>query len=446
MIEEIEPALDDHPIAPRTIEGTGLSADLLLHLMLKTMYVSGPITPARLSRNLALPRSIITVLIDDAKEKGLMEALGALGDSLVSELRYGLSGKGSEWAIDALNQSQYVGAAPVTLTDYGKQVHKQLIANEQIRPQELAECFTHLVMPQELVKLVGPAVNSGRTILLYGPPGNGKTVIAQAIENVFEQTIFVPHCFEVDGYIIKMFDPTIHKVVGPAPGSEEEEDTEVRQEQQVDRRWIRCRRPVVYTGGELTLEMLDLAFNPISKFYEAPSQLKATGGLFFIDDFGRQLVNPQDVINRWIIPLETRIDFLTLHTGKKFPTPFDELLMFSTNIPPEKLVDSGALRRIHYKIEIGAPTKEDYVTIFENVCKDYEIELPPDLLAYLFADYYAAKNVDLARYHPKFIVDQIKSICDYEGVPLVLERERVDVALANLYDHVAMGLADAGRA
>ncbi len=422
------------PTAPKTIADTGIGFNLLLTLMLKSMYVSGLATPSEITKELRLPRAIIDFLLDEAREMALVEVLGSLGESPLSELRYALTGKGRDWALDGLQQSQYVGPAPITLTDYSAEVEKQRVVNERINKDALLQSFSDLVLPLELVERLGPAVNSGRSILLYGPPGNGKTCVAEAIGSVFEQTIHVPYCMEVDGQIIKIFDSTVHREVAPpAESAASDDDTQLRQKQETDQRWIRCRRPVVCTGGELTLEMLDLSFNPFSKFYEAPMQLKATGGVFIIDDFGRQLVNPQDVLNRWIIPLERGVDYLTLHTGKKFAVPFDELVMFSTNFPPRELTDTGALRRIYYKIEVGPPTKDDYETIFENECKSHGMELPDDILTFLSEEFYADGKNPLARYHPRFIIEQAVAICEYNDQPLRLDRALVTNVLRNLY-------------
>lgn len=427
------------PPAPRTVDDTGIHFNLLLALMLKSMYVSGLATPSALANELKLSHSIITTLLDDAREKALVEVLGALEETSLLELRYALTGKGRDWASEALNQSQYVGPAPVTLNDFRAQVERQLVANERVRPEVLGERFSDLVLPRELIERIGPAVFSGRSILLYGPPGNGKTCMAEAIGRVFEQSIYVPYCIEVDNQIIKIFDGTVHTPVDPVESEASGSQTFLKAGEEMDQRWVRCRRPVVVTGGELTLDMLDLIFNPISKFYEAPMQLKATGGMFVIDDFGRQLTKAQDVLNRWIVPMDRRVDYLTLHTGKKFPVTFDELVMFSTNIPPEKLMDAGALRRIYYKIEIGAPTKEDYVRIFENECASHGMELPDDILPYLFDEFYANGNVPLARYHPRFIVEEVIAKCEYEGKPIRLDRSMMSEVLRNLYiTHSAM--------
>lgn len=425
--------LNQHPLAPNTVEETGISFNLLLGLMFKSMYMAGTTTSTTLSDELKLSRAIIDSLLDFAKDKLLVEVLGSLHEEQqLTLLRYALTDTGRDWAADALTQSQYIGPAPVSLDEYRRQVQNQLIGNENIDYKALKASFSKMVMPQELVDQLGPAINSGRSMLLFGPPGNGKTMIGHAIQSMFEQTIYVPYCLEVDNQIIKMFDVTVHVLVDEEDNMDNPESVQLRQRQVFDPRWSHCYRPVVTTGGELTLDMLDLIFNPYAKYYEAPMQLKATGGLFIIDDFGRQIVGPQEVLNRWIVPLELRVDYLTLHTGKKFAAPFDELVMFSTNIPPRDLMDAGSYRRIHYKIEIGAPNKEDYIEIFRQECARRDFELIDEVIRYLFDEFYPTGQAPLARFHPKFIIEQAISMCDYLGIPRHLDRGLVEKAIVNL--------------
>lgn len=425
--------LDQYPLAPNTIEETGIGFNLLLGLLFKSMYVTGSTTAAALANELKLSRAIIDSLMNFAKDKALVEVLGAVDtDQPLTQLRYALTDIGKDWASDALNQTQYIGPAPVPLEDYRRQVQKQLISNESIDYDLLRSSFSEMVIPRELVDQLGPAINAGRSMLLFGPPGNGKTIIGHAIKNMFQQTIYVPYCIEVDNQIIKMFDTTVHVLVDGEEVSQDGDSVQMQQRQIFDPRWVHCRRPMVTTGGELTLDMLDLIFNPYAKFYEAPLQFKATGGLFMIDDFGRQIVGPQEVLNRWIVPLELRVDYLTLHTGKKFAAPFDELVMFSTNIPPRELMDAGSYRRIHYKIEIGAPNREDYEEIFRQECAKRGFDLPDEVLRYLFDEFYPTGVAPLARFHPKFIIEQAVSMCEYQGVPLRLDLGLVQKAIVNL--------------
>jgi len=324
--------------------------------------------------------------------------------------------------------------APVPFEAFCAQIEKQNILNERVNQTALSKCFSDLVLPDGLVHRLGPAVNSGRSILLYGPPGNGKSCIAEAVGEAFQQTICIPYCIEIDGQIINFYDESVHRLVSePATSSDPSRASLLRPTESMDPRWVRCRRPVVTTGGELTLGMLDLTYNTNAKFYEAPLQLKATGGIFVIDDFGRQQTEPQDILNRWIIPLERGQDYLTLHTGKKFPVPFNELVVFSTNIAPGELADEATMRRLYYKIEIPIPTQDDYAQIFMNICRQHKIDVPADILPYLFESFYSKKDIPLAGYHPKYIVEQVIAMCEYHDIPVHLDRDLLRIACYNLY-------------
>jgi len=384
------------------------------------------------AEHLKLSSRIVISLLEDGREKDLFEALGRTSEGPSSEMRYALTAKGREWAVEALNQSLYTGPAPVRLPDYHDQIERQRLTSERVLPEALERCFKGLVLPPGFVTEIGPAVNSGRSILLYGAPGNGKTVIAEAIGRVFSETIYVPYTLEVDGHVINILDSTVHREIEAPAAESEGAPRRSPGVPELDRRWVACHRPLVITGGELTLEMLDLSFNPYSKVYEAPLQLKATGGVFVIDDFGRQMVTPDKVLNRWIIPLEGGRDYLTLHTGKKFPVPFDELVIFSTNLAQDELMDGAMRRRIHYKLEIGTPSVEEYKDIFRAECGRRKIEQPDDLIPFLVAEFYGDGERPLARYHPKWIIDQVLRACDYQGLPPHLDRELVKAALKNI--------------
>lgn len=420
-----------YPPAPRTIAETGISHNFLLSLAIKCIYINALETATEVAEHMKLSSRIVISLMEDGREKDLFEALGrTVADERSAEMRYALTAKGREWAVEALNQSLYTGPAPVRLPDYHAQIDRQRLTSERVPPEALERCFEGLVLPPNFVTEIGPAVNSGRSILLYGAPGNGKTVIAEAIGRVFSESIYVPYSLEVDGHVINILDSTVHRKIEEAPGEDGQRRSAGLPE--LDRRWVACHRPLVITGGELTLEMLDLSFNPYSKVYEAPLQLKATGGVFVIDDFGRQMVSPEKVLNRWIIPLEGGRDYLTLHTGKKFPVPFDELVIFSTNLAQDELMDGAMRRRIHYKLEIEAPSVEEYKDIFQAECARRKIEQPDDLIPFLFDEYYCDGERPLSRYHPKWIIDQVLRACDYQELPPHLDRDLVKAALKNI--------------
>jgi hypothetical protein len=429
--KDLESVMHGAPPAPRTLAETGLDTTELLNLMIKAMYSGSAETPSLMAEVLKLPHRIIQLIMEQAQERKLVSVLGAAGAHAMSDLRYALTEKGKQWAVDAFGQNQYVGPAPVALAAYSERVLRQRITNERIDRAAIGEAFANLVISDAFTHQIGPAVNSGRSILLYGPPGNGKTSVAERVGGIFSDVIYIPYCFAVEGQIIKVFDRGIHKL---APGSAEpvNKGHAVRREE-FDRRWVPCRRPFIVTGGELTLEMLDLSFNAQAKFYEAPLHVKALGGTFVIDDFGRQIVSPEALLNRWIVPLESRLEYLKLHTGKSFSLPFDELVVFSTNLAPRDLMDPAFLRRIPYKLEITGPTRQEYRQIFRAVSKAQGLEAPDEIIDFVMAELRERNNFPLASYQPKFILDQVKAACKFEGIPAQLRRDFVAMALANMH-------------
>jgi hypothetical protein len=430
--EELDEILREPPLAPDTVESTGLDRQFLLNYMMRLLSVFGVETIPDASEQAKLPTGVVQELFEEAKDKRFIEIIGP-SPRQPHVLRYLLTDAGRDWAAQAMRQCQYTGPAPVTLADYQVQVSKQSIGYERASAPDLTRSFSSLVLPKYVLDRLGPAVNSGKEILLYGGSGNGKTSIAEAVGRTFRQRIYLPRAIEVDGQIIKFFDPAVHEEVEPAAGVGSSQGGSLfRDAREVDPRWVLCRRPVVLTAGELTLEMLDLNFDTVSKFYEAPAHIKATGGVFIIDDFGRQQVRPADILNRWILPLERRVDYLTLHTGMKLKMPFDELVVFSTNYPPEKMMDEAALRRIRYKLRIDPPNFQDYEKIFQRVCDAHSLTLFPDVLAFLIEKFYPETGLPSAAFHPKFIVEHVVARCNFEGVPPRLTVDRVKEALQNL--------------
>ena len=421
------------PRRPNTIEDTGIDKTMLMNLLSKAMYVLGLQTASALADHLKVTSSIVTTLLEEMRDQSLLESRGLAGADITSQIRYGLTSKGISWALDASEQSAYVGPVPVTLEAFRNQVASQRISVERVGPEQLKHYLRDLILPEDLVHRLGPAANSAKSILLYGPPGNGKTCIAEAIGAAFNQTIYLPYCIEVGGQIINFFDETVHQRIDDP---EEQENTSrliPRGRSANDARWVPCKRPVVMTGGELTLEELDLKYTATSKFYEAPLHLKALGGVFIVDDFGRQKDSPQAIMNRWIVPLEKGVDYLTLHTGKKFPIPFDELVVFSTNIPPGQLTDEAALRRLYYKIEVPKPIRDDFVTIFKRVCKAKDIEFKQEMIDFLFKERYDKLKTEPSGFHPKFFIDQVLSICEYYGTDVDVSPKTLAMAWDNFY-------------
>jgi hypothetical protein len=374
----------------------------------------------------------VAELVQMAVDRQLLRTLG-LRDSSSSpiDMGYVLTEEGKRWTIDSMERMGYVGPAPVTLEEFTYQVSMQKLTNELVTFERIRAGLGELSFGDSLLEQSGPALNSGRAILLYGPPGNGKTSFAFSLNSVFSDVIYIPYAIIVEGQVIRFFDSSVHLQVSPAAESEEGDLSFVRSEEH-DARWIPCQRPFVVTGGELTLEMLDLRYDPAGHFYEAPLHVKALGGCFIIDDFGRQLVSPTNLLNRWIVPLESRIDYLKLHTGKSFSIPFEELVIFSTNLDPEDLMDPAFLRRLPYKIEIGAPSLEMYRIIFEKECKRQGLELADGVFEFIVHRLKKERGLEFAAYQPRFIVDQVTATCRFMGQPSHFEPRFIEYALNNL--------------
>ncbi len=428
--DQIDEVLADAPQVPTTLAGTGIDSVMLLELALKGMYSENIETASQLSRVMKLSNTVVDQLLKSATDRKLVETLAsASGINARSEIRVTLTRAGREWAADALNRGQYFGPAPVSLKDYQERIQRQRITNEVISRAKLEQAFAGLVMPERFLKRLGPAVNSGNAILIYGPAGNGKTTIAEIVGKVFENIVYVPYCVEINGEIMKVFDPTVHRIVDEAPTSTGA--TNLRRSR-LDPRWVACYRPMVVTGGELTVEMLDLKFNPIAKFYEAPLHIKALNGTFLIDDFGRQRAKPEDILNRWIVPLNSRVDYLTLHTGKTAMIPFDEIVIFSTNLHPNDLMDPAFQRRISYKLETVEPPENLFHKVFVGMAKKHNLALSDDIFRRVLKGM-RDNNAPLAYFQPKFIIEQVLASCKFEGINPQFTTDNIDDALANLF-------------
>ncbi len=428
MNMHVSPVLD--PPAPARLADTGLSIVLMRDILLKTMFRRNLEEVTQLSKVLCLPVPVTQELVDLARTQKLVEATGTLHANSGGEMGYQLSDAGKARALDALSQSEYYGAMPVPMEVYAEQVKRQSIRNIQITREQLQGAMGHLILPDELLSHLGPAVGSGRSILMYGPPGNGKSSISNGIRDALGDKIFVPRAIYYSGQVITVYDPIVHTVA-----EDEDDDPSAlrRTSNRYDRRYVLCMRPTVITGGELSLDMLDLVYNPISKTYPAPLQLKSTGGVFIVDDLGRQSEPPQKLINRWIVPLEEGKDILALQSGEKFEVPFDTLVIFSTNFHPNEIFDKAALRRIFFKIKIDGPTQEDYLKIFAMVARKRKMPLDEDTLVYLIKNKYPSIDNIYANYQPIFLIDQMIAICEFEGIPYQMTPELMDRAWANMF-------------
>ena len=430
------------PIEPANIAATGIDEVDLLSLMMRLIYTSRLTTCRQYVDAIRLPYHIVAELVVMAVDRQLLRTLGMRSSENPIDLSYAFTEEGKRWTIDALERSRYAGPAPVTLEEFTYQVSVQKLTNERVTFERIRASLGELTFDESIIEQCGPALNAGRAMLLYGSPGNGKSSLAHALGGVFNDVIYIPYAIIVEGQIIRFHDPSVHVAVSPTELGDEDEMSFVRAEE-YDARWVPCRRPFVATGGELTLEMLDLRYDATGHFYEAPLHLKALGGCFIIDDFGRQLVSPTTLLNRWIVPLESRVDYLKLHTGKSFCIPFEEMVIFSTNMEPESLMDPAFLRRLPYKIEVGAPSVENYRRIFEKECARQGLTLPGEAFNAMVQKLRKEQGLDLAAFQPKFIVDQVVATCRFMGQAPHFEPRFIEYALKNLRVRKSAGVLPA---
>jgi hypothetical protein len=408
---------------PGSIEELGIPENFLANLLLKQAFYLEVFTLPEMTSRLKLSSAIVLHLIDYLRREKYLEVRGSASlngsaTAISQNYRYSLNDTGKRRTAQLFEFDNYVGPTPVTLDNYWPQVEGQSIREFRINRASLEEGFAGLVIADDLFDRLGPAVVSGKPLFIYGPPGNGKTAISLRLGSLLNDCIMVPYALYVEGNVIRVFDEVTHRPVAGETESLFKADT----------RWVKCHRPTVIVGGEMTLEMLDLSFNPILKYYEAPLQIKANNGLFIVDDFGRQRVAPQELLNRWIIPMENRRDFLCLHTGQKFVIPFDQLLIFSTNLEPETLVDGAFLRRLRHKIKLGHINREQFRTIFQIVCQNYQVEYNDAVVTYLISEYYDPFDRPMDACHPRDLVEQIFDISSFLDIPPQLTEGNIDQA------------------
>ena len=423
--------LANMPLAPSTYQEAGLTLDLLIQLSLKMLHFAGELTGAEVARRLGVNFSIVEPALDALKTQRQVEIGGGTMMGRAS-YRYRITDAGRQRAVLFLESNHYVGVAPVPFDQYKRYMRSFMqTAPRSATRDRVREAFSHLVIGQNVLDQLGPAINAGHSMFVYGPPGNGKTVISQAIRKLLHGEIAIPHALEVEGSIIRFFDPVNHEPIDSLETPDQNASLDLGE--RFDHRWVRCRRPMVMVGGELTLEALELSYNTSTGFYRAPVQAVANGGVLVIDDFGRQQVAPRDLLNRWIVPLESRVDFLTLQSGQKFELPFMVLVVFATNIKPADLVDEAFLRRIHYKVFAESPTVAEFMQIFENCCRERHLEFDRPLVQDLLKSYYEPRKIPLRGCQPRDLIDQALSLAEYLSAPRQLSRELLEAACAGYF-------------
>ena len=418
------------PPSPRSLADTGLSTIMMRDIFLKTMFRTNQDQVSILSRAISLPVPLTQELMDLCRTQKLVTATGTMHANAGNEMGYELTDAGKARALDSLSQSEYYGAMPVPLDQYQVQIKRQSVRDIRLNREQLMSGMGHLILPPDLIDNLGPAVTSGRSILLYGPPGNGKSSISHGIRAALGDKVYVPRAIEYSGQIISVYDPIVHSA---AEAAVDDPNSLRRTSNRFDNRYVYCERPSVITGGELSLDMLDLNYNPTARTYQAPLQLKATGGIFIIDDLGRQQEPPQKIVNRWIVPLEESRDILALQSGEKFTVPFDTLVIFSTNFHPNEIFDGAALRRIFFKIKIDGPSQENFLKIFAMVARKKKMPLDETALMHLMKVKFPTIANNYANYQPVFLIDQMIAVCEFENIPYQMTPELIDRAWGNMF-------------
>ena len=423
------------PAEPNSIEETGLPVSMIESLLCKRLSMIGVSSGRKLAEHICLPFRVLEPVFQTLRAR---QIIAHKSSAPLNDYNYALTEQGRDRARIAMEACAYIGPAPVPLMDYVLSAEAQSIRAESPKREQLRAAFEDITINEDLFESLGPAINSGAGLFLYGDPGNGKSTLAKRITMCFGQEVWIPHVLIEDGQLIKLFDAAFHQ-----PASEGE--ASIIKTAAYDRRWIKVKRPTVIVGGELTMESLEIRYDANSNVSEAPLQLKSNSGCLLIDDFGRQRIDPAELLNRWIVPLESRYDFLTLSTGKKIQVPFEQLIIFSTNLEPEDLVDEAFLRRIPYKIEIGDPSQDEFHELFEIYARAFECEYRPDVVDQLLTKHYAEPARALRRCHPRDLLQQIRNYCVYNELPMEMRDEYFDRIVKSYFSVVINKKGTAAR-
>jgi len=416
------------PPVPESLEELAIPPAIVEQLVLKYLYFRGELLGREIGTLLGLSFSLIDELLEALKRQHYVGVKKSLGMGNMSGI-FALTEAGRNLAREHLGNNQYAGPAPVPLYQYAEVVRRQKLADNWLNPQSLVDAFKHLVVENDVLAQIGPAVNASKSFLIYGQPGNGKTALAESLFRVDTEPIFMPYALECQGNIIQLYDPIYHQKIDDAQTGISALATEMP----YDGRWFKCRRPFIITGGELTLDMLDLSYNPHSKVYDAPFQLKANNGIYLIDDFGRQKANPAEILNRWIVPMERHIDYLSFHAGGKMTVPFEAFLIFSTNLRPDQLGDEAFLRRIQYKMFLRSPKRPEFTNIFTRFAGSKKLECTEEVVDSFIQKHYLAADKRFRRCHPRDVIMHAIDIINFESLPMVLTDDVLDRAFQSCF-------------
>ena len=415
------------PPVPDSIDKLGIPSAAVEQLLLKHLYFRGELLGREIAAQLGLQFSLIDALLENLKRQhhiGVKKSMGMGNASAV----FALTESGRSLSREVLENNQYAGPVPVPLEQYAEVVRRQRLAENWLGEAELEQAFEHLVVAEDIIEQLGPAVNSNKSFLIYGQPGNGKTALAEAFLNIETDAIYLPYAIESQGNIVQLYDPIYHKKIESSESAKSAMNVT-----EFDGRWFKCRRPFIITGGELTLDMLDLSYNKVSKVYDAPFQLKANNGIYLIDDFGRQRATPSEVLNRWIVPMERRVDYLTFQTGGKMTVPFEAFLVFSTNLRPDQLGDEAFLRRIQYKMYLRSPDADEFIQIFNRYAQSRSLDCPPGLAQHFVQKHYVDGSKRLRRCHPRDVISHAIDVINFKRMPAVLTENLLDRAFRSCF-------------